>query len=513
MFMSRRAAQGAQRGQVLLTGASGYVGGRLLPRLVQAGWRVRCLARRPAALRHRVADGVDVVWGDLQQPASLAAALLGVDVAVYLVHSMGAAADFAEVDRAAARAFGQAARRAGVRRIVYLGGLGDESKALSPHLSSRHEVGRELRASGVPVVELRASVIIGADSMSFEMIRALVERLPVMVMPRWVSLKTQPIYIDDVLGALLWAVEAKAGVRGTFDIGGPDVVSYGDLMREYARQRGLRRWMIPVPFLTPHLSSLWLGLVTPLYARVGRALIDSIRHPTVVRPEAALPDPHARPLGVRDAITRALAGEDEERRHARWSDASWLVDERRRPGGERFGNRLVDARVVHSAADPAAVFAAVQRIGGANGWYGSDALWQLRGWLDLLVGGVGMRRGRRHPQRLEAGDTVDCWRVDSLGPGRKLSLTAEMKLPGRAWLEFAVEPGPGGEGSVLLQTATFDPLGVSGLAYWYALWPLHNVVFERMARGIVRAAERAPGAEPHSRPRPSTKTLGPSAVR
>lgn len=477
-----------ERKTILLTGASGYVGGRLLPLLVAEGWHVRCLARQPDQLVARVPAGVEVVAGDVLDAASLGRAMEGVAAAYYLVHSMGATGDFEEQDRRAADQFAAAAKAAGVQRIIYLGGLGEDEVGLSAHLRSRHEVGERLRGHGVPVLELRASIIIGSGSLSFEMIRALVERLPVMVTPRWVRVKAQPIAIDDVLAYLLAALTVETGGASRMvEIGGPDQLSYGELMQEYARQRGVRRWMIPVPFLTPHLSSLWLGLVTPLYARVGRKLVDSLRHPTVVQDDAAQRLFAIRPVGVREAIERALRNEDSRFAQTRWSDAwSAAWGETRKWGGVRFGNRLVDSRVLEVEASPAAVFAAVERIGGGNGWYYADALWSLRGWLDLLVGGVGMRRGRRDPARLRVGDTLDCWRVEALEPGQRLRLAAEMKLPGRAWLEFEVQPA--GPRARLRQTATFDPIGLSGLAYWYAVWPLHQFIFTGMLRGIARAA-------------------------
>ncbi len=507
---------------ILLTGATGYVGGRLLGELVKAGHRIRCLARRPEHLRGRAPAGVEIVAGDLRQAHSLPAAMAGVTTAYYLVHSLGAGEDFEEQERLSARNFAAAAKAAGVKRIIYLGGLGDDAGGLSPHLRSRHEVGNLLRASGVPVVELRASIIIGSGSLSFEMIRALVERLPVMVTPRWVRVLAQPIFIGDVLAYLVAAsgchserseesqslssacpagptetlrIAQSDTVEGSFifEIGGPDVVSYEELMREYARQRGLRRWMIPVPVLTPRLSSLWLGLVTPLYARVGRKLIDSLRHPTVVRDDAARRLWAIDPVGVREAIARALRNEDRECAATRWSDAVSAAGDERHWGGARFGNRLVDTRSVTVAADTAAAFAVIERIGGPTGWYYADWLWTLRGWLDLLVGGVGMRRGRRDPETLRVGDTVDCWRVEAFDPGTRLLLTAEMKLPGRAWLEFEVEPAA--TGSVIRQTAIFDPVGLWGLLYWYAVWPLHQLVFAGMLREVAAAANRPHRAE------------------
>jgi uncharacterized protein YbjT (DUF2867 family) len=474
---------------ILITGATGYVGGRLLPLLVEDGWRVRCLARQPERLSSRVPAGVEVVPGDVLDAASLSAAMQGVEAAYYLVHSMGATGDFEEQDRLAADNFARAAAAAGVQRLIYLGGLGEDESELSAHLRSRHEVGERLQAQGVPVIELRASIIIGSGSLSFEMIRALVERLPVMVTPRWVRVTAQPIAIGDVLAYLRAALAVEAGNRGrTIEIGGPDRVSYGDLMREYARQRGLRRWMIPVPLLTPRLSSLWLGLVTPLYARVGRKLIDSLRHRTVVRDDSAQRLFDIRPIGVREAIASSLRNEDSSYAETRWSDALSAAGTPRPWGGTRFGNRLVDSRSMTVVAEPCAVFAAVERIGGATGWYYANWLWTLRGWLDLLLGGVGMRRGRRDPEHLRMGDTLDCWRVESLEAGKRLRLAAEMKLPGRAWLEFEVQPD-GGKAR-LRQTATFDPLGLWGLAYWYAVWPLHQLVFAGMLRGLATSAEQ-----------------------
>lgn len=474
---------------ILITGATGYVGGRLLPLLVNDGWQVRCLARHPERLTSRVPAGVEVVAGDVLDAASLAPAMQGVEAAYYLVHSMGATGDFVEQDRLAADTFAAAACAAGVRRIIYLGGLGEDGAALSAHLRSRHEVGERLRAHGVPVIELRASIIIGSGSLSFEMIRALVERLPVMVTPRWVQVAAQPIAIGDVLDYLRAALLLETGNQSRMiEIGGPDQVSYGELMQEYARQRGLRRWMIPVPLLTPRLSSLWLGLVTPLYARVGRKLIDSLRHPTVVRDDSATHLFPIRPIGLREAIASALRNEDSSFAQTFWSDAMSAAGEPRQWGGVRFGSRLVDARSMPVQASSSVVFAAVERIGGATGWYYATWLWTLRGWLDLLVGGVGMRRGRRDPQHVLVGDTLDCWRVESFEPGRRLRLSAEMKVPGRAWLEFDVQPL--GDRTELRQTATFDPLGLLGLTYWYAVWPLHQLVFAGMLRGIAHAAEQ-----------------------
>ncbi len=473
---------------ILLTGATGYVGGRLLRRLLQQGHQVRCLARRPEFLQARVEPCVQVVAGDVLDQASLGPAMHGVTAAYYLVHSMGSSGSFEQADREGARNFSEAARLAGVSRIIYLGGLGDDQELLSPHLRSRHEVGDFLRRSGVRVVELRASIIIGSGSLSFEMIRALVERLPVMVMPRWVRVPAQPIAIDDVLAYLVAALDIPLAESRTIEIGGQDIVSYGDLMREYARQRGLRRVMLPVPVLTPFLSSLWLGLVTPLFARVGRKLIQSIRYPTIVRDDSARRLFTIEPIGVREAIAQALRHEDRELAESRWSDARSAAGDERQYGGVRFGNRLLDVRTVLVPVSPAAAFRPIQRIGGRTGWYYGNWLWHVRGWMDLLAGGVGLRRGRRDPNALQVGDVLDWWRVEAIEPGKRLRLQAEMKLPGRAWLEFEVQPE--GTGARITQTASFDPIGLGGLLYWYGVWPLHELVFRGMVRGIARAAQR-----------------------
>ncbi len=469
---------------VLLTGATGYVGGRLLKKFEALGVSIRCLARRPEHLRSKIGPGVEVVSGDLMDISSLAAAFAGVHTAYYLVHSMGSAGSFEEQDREAAQNFGQAARAAGVQRIVYLGGLGNEQESLSPHLRSRHEVGDILRASEIPVIEFRASIILGSGSLSFQLIRSLVERLPVMIMPRWVRVPAQPIAINDVLSYLIAALDLPLSGSRTYEIGGADQVTYADLMKEYARQRGLKRWLVPVPVLTPYLSSLWLGLVTPVFARIGRKLIESIRHPTIVRDPAALTEFSIHPVGVRQAIADALRNEDQELAQTRWSDALSSSGTARSWFGVQFGPRLIDSRAVTVEASAAEAFAPVLRIGGKKGWYCANWLWRLRGILDLLVGGVGLRRGRRDPESLRVGDTVDCWRVEALEPNRMLRLTAEMKVPGRAWLEFEVTESEGK--STIRQTASFDPVGLMGRAYWYVVYPLHQYVFGGMLRAISR---------------------------
>ena len=468
---------------ILLTGASGYVGGRLLLALESAGRPVRCITRHPEVLRARVAPSTEVVSGDVLNEESLRTHLAGVHTAYYLVHAIGASHSFEEEERRGAEVFAAAARNAGVKRLVYLGGLGS-GKNLSPHLRSRQEVGRILRDSGVPTIEFRASIIIGSGSASYEMIRALVEKLPAMITPRWVKTKTQPIAIEDVISYLMQALDVQMGGSRIIEIGGANQVSYLDLMKEYGAQRGLKRLMIPVPILSPRLSSLWLGLVTPVYARVGRQLVDSLRNETVVHDKSADSLFTVHPLGFREALRRASVNEDKEFAATHWSDAFCSVDARQEWGGSKFGRRIVDSRSVVVPFSPAKAFRPIERLGGQTGWYYANWLWRTRGFLDLLFNGAGMRRGRRNPDRLMVGNTVDFWRVEEIQPEHLLRLRAEMRLPGRAWLQFEVDSH--GSGSVVRQTAIFDPVGIMGLLYWYALYPLHQFVFQGMLKGLVR---------------------------
>jgi uncharacterized protein YbjT (DUF2867 family) len=481
-------------GLVLVTGATGYVGGRVRRALESDGRRpLRCMARQPEYLRGGVGPGTEVVAGDVLDPSSLRHALEGVHTAYYLIHSMGSAREYDRSDREGAGRFAAAARDAGIRRIVYLGGLGHGDR-LSRHLASRQEVGRILRESGVPTVEFRASIVIGSGSLSFELVRALVEKLPVMVTPSWVETQTQPIGIEDLVAYLVAALDLPGDQNAIYEIGGPERVSYGDLMREYGRLRGIERRMLRVPVLTPKLSSLWLGLVTPLYAGVGRELIEGVRNETAVQDTRALQDFAVRPRGVREALARALVNEDRSFATTRWSDA---LSSRRMPrswGGVRFGSRRVDSRLAWVDCSPREAFRPIAQIGGKTGWYYGDRLWRLRGLLDRLVGGIGMRRGRRDPDTLRPGEVLDFWRVEAVEPDNLLRLAAEMRVPGRAWLQFEVTPERGG--SLIRQTAMFDPVGLFGLVYWYGLWGIHQVVFAGMLRNIARAARKAEVATP-----------------
>ena len=478
--------------RVLVTGATGYIGGRLVPRLLDAGYRVRCVARSLAKVRARPwagRDGVELVQADVEDEAALAEALQGCAAAYYLVHSMiVAGADYAERDRLLATFFGRAAAAAGVARIVYLGGLGEEGQHLSAHLSSRREVEAALAAGGVPVTTLRAAMIIGSGSASFEILRYLVERLPVMVTPRWVGTVSQPIAVRDVLHYLVACLRVEETAGRALDIGGPDVLPYRELMQIMAAALGLRRRLIvPVPVLTPRLSSLWIHLVTPVSSRIARPLAEGLRNPVVCRDaEAARLMPHVA-LPARQAIAAALGKLEAADVETSWSDAGPVPGDPDWAGGTVY----VDRRAVEVAAGAGEVFAAVCRIGGGHGWYAADLLWRVRGWMDRLAGGPGLRRGRRHPERVAYGDALDFWRVVGVEPDRELRLRAEMKLPGEAELDFTIEPaGEAGQPTRLIQTARFKPRGLLGLAYWFAVKPLHAVVFDGMLEGVRREAER-----------------------
>lgn len=478
---------------VLVTGATGYIGGRLVPRLLEAGFHVRCLARDPSRLLGRPwRVRVEVVAGDCLRADTLPAALQGVEVAFYMVHSMAAGHDFEQRDVLAARNFAVAARVAGVQRIIYLGGLGDPDAALSGHLRSRQETGAVLRECGVPVTEFRAPVIVGSGSLSFEIIRYLTERLPVMICPRWLYTRAQPIGIRNVLDYLVATLDTPESSGRIIEIGGADVLTYGDLLRGYAKARGLRRWLIPVPVLTPRLSSYWVHLVTPVPAAIARPLIQGLRNDVVVRDDTARRlFPQIQPMDYATAVRLALANLETGRVETAWSDALASSQGDTVPVLLATQEGIILERrqcLVH--APPQNVYRAFSRLGGETGWLCMDWAWRVRGFLDRLVGGVGLRRGRRDPQQVRVGDAVDFWRVETVEPDRLLRLRAEMKVPGRAWLEFEVEPVIAGA-SRLSQTAFFAPRGLTGLLYWYLLYPIHAVIFSGLARKLANLAEQS----------------------
>ena len=483
--------------RILVTGATGYIGGRLVPALLERGHEVRCAARTPAKLDARPWRGdVEVVRVDVLEPDTLAVACRDVDVVYHLVHSMDGQPGFAERDRRAAANVRDAAAAAGVSRIVYLGGLGKDDDALSDHLASRHEVGRVLAGGPVPVTELRAAIIIGSGSASFEMLRHLVEVLPVMTTPRWVSTRCQPIAVRDVLAALCDVIETPEAADRVYELGGPDVLTYVELMQTYAQVAGLRRRIIlPVPVLTPTLSSLWVGLVTPLPTGLARPLVDSLVNEVVVTDESFQEDLPREMITAQEALQLALTRIQDLDVATTWAGAGGEATRRGGPEDPRpedpgwaGGTVYADERVVHSTAPPDALFAVVTSIGGDRGYHSPRWLWELRGLLDKLVGGFGLRRGRRHPVTLGVGEVVDFWRVEELRRPTLLRLKAEMKVPGEAWLEFRITPE--GTGSQLLQRARFHPRGLWGRLYWGVLVPFHGLIFPRMARELAREAER-----------------------
>ncbi len=502
---------------VLVLGASGYVGGRLVPELLRAGADVRCMSRSPDAVR-AIDWGrqVDVRQGDLLEPDTLDVVFEGVDIVVYLVHSLDTGEGFEEVERTCATNTRHAAERAGVRRIVYLSGLGGDEVDLSPHLRSRHAVGAELAAGSVGVIELRAAVVLGAGSASFEMLRSLVEVLPVMVTPAWVNrTKVQPIAIADALIYLRSAIEAPIeGGHRIVQIGGPDRLTYRALIDLYAEVAGLtRRRILPLPVVTPRLSSHWVNLVTPLPRSLATHLVDSLRHDVVVTDRSADTISQHEPMTARTAIEVSIAAVDDLDIPARWSGLTARTRSAQpRPWDPDWsgGTVLEDRREATTSASVDAVMATVTGIGGRRGWYGFGPLWELRGLADKVVGGVGLRRGRRHPDHIAVGEALDFWRVDAV-EDHMFRLRAEMKLPGEAWLEWSAEPNPAGgpaddgpdddtdaAGSgpgtaTVVQRARFVPAGLWGRAYWYGLLPFHGLIFPRLLRRLIDEAERMDG--------------------
>ena len=484
--------------KVLVTGATGYVGGRLVTWLLAEQMDVRVMARDPERLRdYPWIDEVEVVQGDAQRPDTLRAALDGIEVAYYMLHSLSEHQGFEQIEAAMARNFGAAAKAAGVRRIVYLGGITPANTELSTHLESRRNTGALLRESGVPTTELRAAVIIGSGSASFEMLRYLTERLPFMITPRWLNNRVQPIAIRDVLYYLAAAARQPDDEHHIGDIGGPDVMLYSEMMQRYARAAGLRpRIIVTVPVLTPRLSSHWVSLVTPVPRRLALPLVDSLVNEVVVDPALSahhfLPAPPAGLLGFDDAARLALEKVRNQEVETRWSSASL-------PGAPSAplptdpawsgGTLYTDLREQVTTATPEALWSVIEGIGGRNGYYSALFLWEIRGLMDRLIGGVGLRRGRRDPERLYVGESVDFWRVERCDRGHLLRLRAEMKLPGLAWLELIVDRDVQGR-TVYRQRATYRPFGLLGHLYWWAVVPFHAVVFGSMVRNIARTAEQ-----------------------
>ncbi len=473
---------------VLVTGASGYVGGRLVPALLKDGVSIRCLARTPAKLDVAPWRGdVDVVEGEVG--GDLKSAMKGIDTAIYLVHSIGQGENWAADEQRDAKNFATAAQEAGVKRIIYLGGLGQDTDELSVHLLSRHRVGELLKESGAEVVEFRAGVVIGSGSASFEMLRYLVEVLPVMVTPRWVSTKCQPLSIQDVISYLREAVLADDNIAGIYEIGGPDVVSYAEMMTLYADVAGLpRRRLISVPFLTPGLSSHWVGLVTPVPVPLARELVESLVNEVTVVSTKAKETFQTASMPLELAISKAVAATEENRVPTTFSDADLVHFARTATDPEWSGGTVMkDVRRMMTSASTTDIYNAVISIGGHKGWYSGEILWRIRGLLDQLVGGPGLRRGRK--EKLSIGDPLDFWRVEDMIVNRRFRLHAEMRMPGDAWLTWDIEESEGG--STITQTALFRPHGLSGRLYWYSVAPFHGFIFPDMLKGIIADAKQS----------------------
>jgi uncharacterized protein YbjT (DUF2867 family) len=480
------------RPSVLVTGATGYIGSRLIPRLLEIGYSVRVLARNASHLQgRRWTSSVEIFEGDVLQPETLPPALKHVDHAYYFIHSMYDTANFSRRDVIAAENFGKAAKEAGIKRIIYLGGLGNPEADLSAHLRSRQETGGILRQSGVPVTEFRAAIIVGSGSTSFEMIRYLTERIPIMITPRWVSTKVQPISIRNVLDYLVRALEVPESEGKIIEIGGDDVLTYVEMMLGYAHVRGLKRTLLPVPVLTPRLSSYWVHWVTPLHAKIAKPLIDGLRNEVIVRGHLAkrlFPD--IKLIDYQNAVERALAKLNADRVESTWSDSLATSNGDNPPVHlSNLEGMIIERRVRQIQAPSGSVFSVFGALGGDNGWMFAGFLWQIRGFLDRIVGGVDLRRGRRHPSGIRVGDALDFWRVEALEGERLLRLRAEMKLPGEAWLQF--ESNPLEEGSTqLVQTVYFAPRGLIGHLYWYALYPIHKIVFSGLFGAIAKRLDR-----------------------
>lgn len=479
----------------LVTGSTGYVGGRLIPRLLDAGYRVRVLVRHPERITQLPwHERVDIVVGDANDRQAVTKALQDVDVAYYMIHSIGSSGDFEELERQTAHTFANAAKDCQISRIIYLGGLANDPN-LSPHLRSRAEVGNIFINSGVPTIAFGAAVIIGSGSLSFEMLRYLTERLPAMITPRWVRTRIQPIAIRDVLRYLVLAAELPKELNRSFDIGGPDVLTYEDMMHRYAKVAGLRkRIILPINFLSPGLSSRWIGLVTPVPKNIARPLVDSLKSEVICVEDDIkkyIPDPPEGLLGFEEAVSRALRRIREANVATRWTSASV-------PGAPSDplptdpdwagGSLYLDVREQPAGSSAESLWNVIERIGGDNGWYSFPLAWETRGFLDRLFGGPGLRRGRRDPNNLVAGEAVDFWRVEECDRGRLLRLRAEMKLPGLAWLELSVTTDETGR-VVYRQRAIYHPKGLFGHIYWWSVWPFHGIVFGSMVKNITSAAQ------------------------
>ena len=475
---------------ILVTGATGYIGGRLAPKLLEQGYRVRCLARDPSRLQGRSwSKRVEVAAGDALDAEQLADAMRGVSAAYYLIHGMQGGKDSAQRDLQAARNFALAAEKAGVERIIYLGELVNPAANLSPYLRARHETGYMLRHGKVPVTEFRAGMIVGSGSALFEMIRYLTEREPLLICPAWFFSEAQPIAIRDVLSYLTAALDCPESVGRVIEIGGASRLTYAQMLLEYAKERGLKRRLARTPFYAPRLSAYWVHMVTPIHWRVVAPLIEGLRDDLIVRDDAAQRlFPNIQPIDFRAAVHFALNKIQRENVETSWMDALVVAQGDAKPYVFAIEDGMfIERRSVTLDLPAETVFRAYTGVGGARGWMYMDWAWALRGWMDKAIGGVGLRRGRRHPDEIRTGESLDFWRVEKVEQNRRMLLRAEMKLPGKAWLEFISEPQADGK-TLFTVCAYFEPFGLPGFLYWYAMWPFHKFIFDGLAR---RLASRA----------------------
>lgn len=482
----------------LVTGATGYIGGRLIRELLAHGYRVRVLARKPERLKdHPWISQVEVVAGDAHDSSALAKAMKDVDVAYYLLHALMSKDNFEQEEKDLAQLFADTAKSNSVRRIVYLGGIIAEHQDLSPHLQSRADTGSILRESGVPTIELRAGIVIGSGSASFEMLRYLTERLPIMTTPKWVESRIQPIAVRDVLRYLVGSAALDSSITGDFDIGGPEIFTYREMMMKYAEAAGLRkRIIIPVPVLTPRLSSGWVGLVTPVPIMLAKRLVESLKNEVVCRNDdirKLIPDAAEGRTPFKRAVELALTRIKEANVETRWTNASvpgTPSDPLPTDPDWAGGTLYTDIRIVHSEEAVEEVWKRVEAIGGKNGYSTATWAWELRGLMDRVVGGVGLRRGRRDDLHLIEGEALDFWRVEAIDRPFLLRLRAEMKVPGRAWLEFSLTKDEAGTGTVITQRALFAPKGLFGHVYWWSIWPIHGLVFPSMVKNLAGESAR-----------------------
>ena len=475
--------------KILVTGASGYIGGRLVDDLLSLDYDVVSMVRRPDQFEQQFPKKHEVRYGNTFEIESLEKALTGIDIAFYLIHSLAYDSNFESLEVMSAKNFVEAAEKKGVKKIVYLGGLFNEHRPLSPHLRSRRDVGDIFRTSKIPSITFRASIILGSGSLSFDLIRNLTERLPLMITPRWVRVKAQPIGISDVLLYLKESIKLEHLDHRIYEIGGVDQVSYSDIMMEYAKQRGLRRLIIPVPVLSPYISSLWLSIFTPIYANIGKKLINSIKIPTIVtKQDKTFRDFKIRPISMAAAIAKAIEREDSQFKRTHWASSfsssnhniDWLE--------QKDGNKLIYTKKIMVDRSIDESFKVIQQIGGEKGWYYANFIWKIRGFIDVLLGGTGYRRGRKHPINLHEGGFLDWWRVEQFSPPKCIRLSAEMKLPGRAWMEFELDEVSDDSCYVYL-SAIFDPSGLFGRIYWYVLYPIHFFIFNGLINGLKKDIE------------------------